>query len=177
VQRAAPRSQPSTSGLLTPKQSCFLLKPTDDASASPTKSATPPAKPATRRDLFTGTTAGVLGACMCGICGPTPVRAAMAGDWGYGPKAIVIQQAGAYAWGATCAVGSNQSPVDLPFSKQQCATKDIRNEPVKRITTRFRFTEQCCITNAGHGTMQVCLRSHLHLCYLCLSYLDIYKSR
>lgn len=69
---------------------------------------------------------------------------------------MVMQQAGPYAWGATCAVGDAQSPVDLPFSKQPCSTKDIREVPAQRITTRFRMTDKCCITNGGHGTMQVC---------------------
>lgn len=48
--------------------------------------------------------------------------------------------------------------MDLPFSKQPCSTKDIREVPAARITTRYRMTDKCCITNGGHGTMQVCPR-------------------
>jgi hypothetical protein len=37
-----------------------------------------------RRDIFSSTAASVAGACLCGVCGPMPAQAAMAGDWGYG---------------------------------------------------------------------------------------------
>lgn len=154
VQAAAPRSPPPADGSLSSRQQDILAKLGDAAPAGQPTTGEQPATGTSRRQLFNAG-ATVLGACMCGVCGASPVRAAAPGDWGYTPKPIIIQQAGPYAWGATCAVGNAQSPVDLPFSKQPCATKDIREEPVKRITTRYRETERCCITNAGHGTMQV----------------------
>lgn len=161
VQAAAPRSSPQGDASLSGRQQEILGK-LKDAAPAPLPRTDGGAAGTTRRQLFNAG-ATVVGACMCGVCGASPVRAAAPGDWGYTPKPIVIQQAGPYAWGATCAVGTNQSPVDLPFSKQYCATKDIREEPVKRITTRFRETERCCITNAGHGTMQV-RTSHACVC-------------
>lgn len=59
---------------VTSKQASILRHLQGDKDASDSSS---------RRGLLAGTAAGVVGGCMCGICGASPVQAAAPGDWGY----------------------------------------------------------------------------------------------
>ena len=119
-----------------------------------------------RRQLFQRSAAGALGGCLCGVCGPSPVHAATGGTWGYGPTKVVIEQAGPAAWGSICPLGEYQSPIDLTLGPKPKA-RNIREEPVKRVTTRYREAPRCTLANPGHGTPQVRLaRSFIAACGL-----------
>lgn len=63
-------------------------------------------------------------------------------DWSYGGPA------GAAQWGGTCAIGAQQSPVDVRLNKAQ------HGESLGELQFLYKL---CTPTfkNPGHGTMQV----------------------
>ena len=90
----------------------------------------------TRRAALWASSMAVFSACSC-------CRAAVVGaeeDWSYG---------GPSQWSGTCAIGAQQSPIDVTIHKA------LHGEALGEL--QFDYTSCTPVfKNPGHGTMQVC---------------------
>ena len=81
-----------------------------------------------------------------------------------GNQAVLMDRPGTSLWGGVCSVGSEQSPVDIKLKEKFGRTTAPKLDEGK-ITCMYNVTENCTVSNTGHGSMQVChppqLRKHV----------------